>query len=73
MQFLIVEVERALAARGIPFLRREEWNEGWLFYVNGEIVARGAALGLLEASLRTWWNEYAPQLEPPAASSEHTS
>lgn len=50
----ITDVEAALTAAGIPHRRDFDWHEGWTFEVNGQIVARGAAIGLLEAEVRQW-------------------
>jgi hypothetical protein len=50
------KIEAALRARGVPFLRDFSWKlEEWVFIVDGLLVARGGALGLLEADMVRWW------------------
>ncbi|MGH7575294.1 MAG: hypothetical protein ACREM1_09250 [Longimicrobiales bacterium] len=50
----ITDLEAALDDRGIPYRRWFDWNEGWFFEVNGQVVARGGAIGLLEQDVRRW-------------------
>lgn len=54
----VLKVEAELATAGVAFVR--DWTSayGWVFIVEGELVATGAAIGLLEQELDTWWKQY---------------
>ena len=59
----IQEVERQLRAAGhqvertyeAPVVSRQEASDAeWVFRVDGKVVARGAAIGVLEEAVRRW-------------------
>lgn len=50
----INDLEAALDAAGIPHRRTFDWRDGWTFEVGGEVVAKGDAIGLIEAEVRRW-------------------
>lgn len=67
------DIERALTEAGVPFKRDFEWSAGWTFEVGGELVARGAAIGILESELRVWWKRYTAEATSTGAFGETCS